>query len=234
MAADSAATDEEVGTKQPTIKVRHIPGQPILYGGSGDVGLLQKINESLAGFRPQGNLKRIRQELKRLVVPELADSRSLHVPYPQRGFNEPPPAILLIAGMADNRPWILEIERDGRDTAYNEDFGYFAAIGSGKPLAQIAFRPHRGATRDLRAGKVLAYRILDDAIDLAAAGLAPPIRLYTLDLAGTVTEVNEAEQLRIAETCELWRSIERDSLGQALAPQPATEPDLEIPLPDET
>ena len=65
--ADSASSDVDAGTKQITeTKIKRIGTTSVIYGGSGDVGLLQKIGEELALFKPPNSLKRIRQEIKRI------------------------------------------------------------------------------------------------------------------------------------------------------------------------
>jgi hypothetical protein len=155
----------------------------MLYGASGDTGLQQKIDDSLATLDPKPRLKNTHREFKRIIVTEQKDAAELHVPYPAIGFNTPPIVVFLFVGVHDGKPWILEIEKDGRDTLYDERLGNFAAIGSGKPWAEAIFRPHLRTERDIELGKVFAYRILDDSINLAAAYLATPIHIFTISLA---------------------------------------------------
>lgn len=48
LSADSASSEQDVGTKQEVSeKIRRVGNLPIVYGGSGDVGLLQKIDEGV-------------------------------------------------------------------------------------------------------------------------------------------------------------------------------------------
>ncbi len=232
IAADSASSDPQSGTKQLFEKIKRIRDLSILYGGSGDVGLLQKIEDNLATYSQKNRLKRIRQEIKRLIIPELKESRDLHVPYPQSGFHEPPQAILLFAGIYEKKPWILEIEKDGRDTIYGQELGNFAAIGSGKPWAQAVFRPHLRTERDLGLGKIFAYRVVEDSINLAAAYLAEPIHMYTISSDGTVKKIEKEELHSIADTCELWRNGERETVGKLLAGKREEESKPEIPTPE--
>ena len=228
--SDSAFSEAEIGTKHPSAKIKQLCDCPILYGASGDVGLAQKVDEALKAYKPKTLLKQIRSGIKSLVVLELKASIEQHVPYPNPSFHLPPAVILLFAGVLDGHPWILEIERDARDTLYDESMGNFAAIGSGKLLAHAFFRPHFGTKRTLRTGKVLAYRVLDDAISIAGAGLALPLHVHTISGGGTVTEIGEAEMTELNNTVNAWREIERDSLGRALSPA-ADEPALAIPTP---
>ena len=231
IAADSATSDTESGTKQPTEKIERIGNHPILYGGSGDVGLLQKLAEALKGLTTKTPLKRIRQDIKKLVVPELKESIALHVPYPRQIFHEPPPATLLLVGVTDRHPWILEIEKDGRDTFYGEDLGNFAAIGSGKSFAQAIFRPHLKTPRDLNLGKTFAYRIIDDSIELSVMGLCHPVNIFTISLDGTIVKIDAGEMEGVKTQCELWRSLEREAVGKILAPK-TVEEQPSIPTPE--
>lgn len=99
-------------------------------------------------------------------------------------------------------------------------------------MAQAIFRTHRGTERDLRLGKVFAYRVVEDAIDLSAAYLARPIHVYTVSLDGTVAELGEDEMRGLELTCQTWRQLERDAVGGLLAPQASREQAPDVPLPE--
>lgn len=235
IAADSATSDPEIGIKQPfSRKIKRIGAMPVLYGGSGDLGLLQKVSQNLEQkLKPCNTLNRLRREIKRLMCEELNESAKLHVPHLQHPiYRNPPDAVLLLVGVLADRPWILEIEKDGRDTMYNEDLGYFAAIGSGKPWAQAIFRPYLTTERTLDLGKVFAYRVVEDSIDFAAGHLAMPVHVCTISLDGTITEVDQTECRAISDTCETWRELERETVGKLLArPTSGQEEELGIPQP---
>lgn len=235
VAADSAATDVEARTKQPIEKVKPIAGQPILYGGSGDVGLLQKVDEELHSLdlKATKTIRQIRHKIGESLYPVYMENSKFHVPFPQFPYNVPPFLVLLFAGMHERRPWILEIERDNRDTLYDGAFGDFLAIGGGKDLAQAIFRPHLHNQRKLLAGMVQAYRVVDDSIALAASGLAGPVRMHTISSDGIVKEVDQENLRGLQDTCEEWRRIERESLGKALSPKSA-ESEPPVPKPHNT
>ncbi len=229
IASESASTDTESGTKQPYIKVRRLKDENILYGGSGDVGLIQKIQESLKNYRHRNNIKNIRQELKIHIIPVLKESNQLHAPYPQSQFYQPPIAIFLFVGIINEHAWILEIERDGRDTLYGEDMGYFHAIGSGKPWAQASFRRYLHEKRKLELGKVLAYRTIYDSIALSAMGLSEPVQIHILKSDCDPEEILEDEIERLKDTCETWKTLETETLGKLLAPSQKETGTTKIP-----
>jgi proteasome beta subunit len=235
MAADSASTDAETGIKQPSEKIFPLAGQRIIYGGSGDVGLFQKLQADISGFSQKATLAETRRALQRKIVPILKHAVEMHVPIREPGFHTPPTATLLFAGLTQEKtPWILEIERDARDTVYGDDLGNFAAIGSGKPLAQAIFRPHLPAERDVDKGKLLAHRVVCDAISLASHSLALPVQMYVLRVGCSAPEkIEEDEMNRLADSCELWRNIERESLDKALAPATGDKAEAKLPEPEE-
>lgn len=232
LAADSASSDPVSGTKQIVNKICRLGELPILYAGSGDVGLLQKINDGLSAFTSQSSMKRIRQQIRRIVIPELKEAQDLHVPYPQQGFDRPPEAVLLFVGIHDKKPWILEIEKDGRDTVYGEELGLFTAIGSGKPWAQAAFSPHLNTERNVELGKVFAYRVVEDSINLAVGFLAKPISLYTITCDGNVLELSDEERMELETTCGTWRGLEQEAVGTLLSKGKGPEKKAEVPTPE--
>ena len=187
-----------------------------MYGGAGHVGLLDKLDEALQSLQTKNTLRKTRQEIRKLTAPEHSESIRHHVPYPAAPNHQPPVGILLFAGVIDRKPFILELEKHNTDTVYDERLGSFAAIGSGKSLAHARFRPHLNTERDLVLGKYFAYRVLDDAIQLAVMGLGYPINIQTVSLDGIVGKVEAAEHEHIQAWCEGWRELEREAVEEML------------------
>lgn len=223
MAADSASTDFAAGIKQlSSSKVNRIGSEPILYGGSGDVGLSQHYVEALSVIRTSSDARAVRDQ----VCTKIGDAIKK---YHQHVFDIPgaarrPTVVALVAGVhkpepraSKPEPWIMEVNDNGGDTLYStEDFGYFAAIGSGARFAHALMRSHLRTKRTVEQAKILAYRALDDAILLSDSGLALPIHIYSLTLDGVVSTMDAEEQAKIVATVELWRDLETESLSRAL------------------
>lgn len=236
VAADSASTDLDGGTKQATTKIHQVGQLPMLVGTSGDIGLIQKVREALvdaaSSLGNKGTLKSLRQELRRFHAAEMKESNNYYVPQPGLPYNAPA-AVLLIIGVLKGEPYVIEIDQTATDTNYDMSMGGFYAIGSGKTIAQALFRPHlfNTETRTLEVGKVLAHRVLSDAIDLASMFLAHPISMYTVSLDGSIRSVDTDELKALESTCSVWRELESDSLKSALRGPTEPVPVAQIPVP---
>ena len=228
LASESASTDVTVFEVDKLCRVRD---QPILYGGSGDVGLLQKLDAAIDGMTIKKSVDKTIAEIKGRVVMVLRESARQHAPYPEAPFDKPPVGILLFGIVQDEHAWIVEFERDGHDTVFGDTYGNFAAIGGGKPFAQIIMRPHVSVERTLEKGCVLASRIIDDAIHLAPSGLGGPIHIQTINVQGNIEELSREQLRALSDTCELVRDAERSAIDSVLAPTLVAADVSEIPSP---
>lgn len=231
--ADSAATDLQIGIKQPVQKIKQCKDCSILYACSGDVGLMQKINELLeANCIHKVTIRKTIQEIKKHVIPIQKQAIVDHVPYPTQQYHAPPSLALLFTGVISSKPWIVEIEPNGNDTFYGDELGNFHAIGSGGAFAQAVFRPYLSITRDLNLGKTLAYRIIDDAIELSAMGLSHPIHIHTISSHdGSIQEIDDDEKYAISDTCDIWRQLQREVVGDLLSTNNLEKKEAELELP---
>lgn len=223
LAADSASS-EDVGTKMPVCKVNRIGELPIIWGGSGNVSVLQKMESRLEHIKMKNRFEATIGEIKGAVCQIQKEALDGHVPYPGRPYETPPAGIALFAAVHDQQPWVFEIERNGEDTVMDDRYGRFAAAGSGKIFAHAIARPYLfHQPRSLRVGQCIAYRVVQDSIALASAGLCEPIEMAWVDRDGHVSSLENNERQAIEHACGVWRSIELESLGRALSPQPAAE-----------
>jgi hypothetical protein len=105
----------------------------------------------------------------------------------------------------------------------------YAAIGSGEifPYFAMASLAHfEVRKRSLAEAKLIAYRILDDAIRVAAHGLGPPIEMVEIvkptkaGEAGKARLLDEAEVKAIGEQVTAWKGLERETLAKLMMPGP--------------
>jgi len=182
MAADSAASFIAEGIKQPTVKI-HKLGSVALWGASGHEGMIQDIEVALTkGKTPESYMKsaqHCRQQLRRALKPVYEEWKIYQVPIPQPPYNQWQTAHLLFIGVWDGKSCIIEVEPN-LAVEQLEDYGH-AAIGSAAQFAQARMYPHRRRFPTLQWGKVIAYRTMREAIDIALYGVAEPIHLWALE-----------------------------------------------------
>lgn len=229
MAADSAATFPE-GIKQPTEKIRRL-GNVMLWGASGHEGMIQDIEVALTqGKTPESYMKsaqHCRKQLRQVLKPVYQAWRDYQVPIPPPPYNQWQTAHLLFVGFLDGKPRIIEIEPN-LAIGQMEDYGHHA-IGSAAQIAQARMYPHRQRNPTLDWGKVIAYRTMKEAIDIAASGVAEPIHLWSIEPPAApgefprISEVTAREKQRVEYGIEEWKAREEDAL--ALPAIPASQID---------
>ncbi len=229
MAADSATTFAE-GIKQPTVKIRPL-GNVMLWGASGHEGMIQDIEVALTqGRNPESYIKsaqHCRKQLCQVLKPVYQAWRDYQVPIPLPSYNQWQGAHLLFIGFLDGKPCIIEVEPN-LAIGQMEDYGHHA-IGSAAQIAQARMYPHRQRCPTLAWGKVIAYRTMKEAIDVAASGVAEPIHLWSIEPPEAtggfprISEVTEREKRRVEYGIEEWIAREEDAL--TLPAIPTSEPD---------
>ena len=128
--------------------------------------------------------------------------------------NQPNPfdSEYLFCGQSNNDGWILEVLWNGKDTEYKERG--FHAIGSGKIFAQVMFSMllhHKVRNCELGQAKVLAYRVVDSAIEVAAAGIGVPVQMWFIKQ-GCAQCMDSSELAQIRDTVGLWKQTEVETL----------------------
>jgi len=195
----------------PSVKIREI-GAFTLWSGSGELGFIQKIEEAIEGFPIElknAGLEQIRPQIIRAIHSIRAESlgrhRALYGKEEGASF-----ADVLFGDYKGQIPRILHIDRDCNDEWLHE-FGY-AATGIGDAFAYTILQNYEPRYISVDAGKVLAFRVIGDAIKIGAFGLGEPIDIWsiTADDKEVVKSgcVNTTEMAAIRDTCAAWRQAE--------------------------
>lgn len=112
IAADGLSMDE-TNIKTSAEKITRISGSPILYGQSGDVGLQQKMDESLTSVKPGTTMKATRRNIKRQTGVVFQESSESWVQYPAPTVQRAPGCQPVVCG--HTRPQALDYaDRDGQ------------------------------------------------------------------------------------------------------------------------
>jgi 20S proteasome alpha/beta subunit len=64
---------------------------------------------------------------------------------------------------------------------------------------------------DIEGGKLVAYRVIKEAIEIGAFGLGEPIDIWVLDkTTGEIKELTREEIMGLDDTLAAWKNIERE------------------------
>jgi hypothetical protein len=137
----------------------------------------------------------------------------------------------MFVGHAQDGPFILVVYMDHIFKDFI-DSGY-AAIGSGEIFPHFALaglKHFKVEQRTLLEAKLIAYRVVDDAIKIAAFGLGEPIGMVEIPNpppgeSATARELTADEIVMLGDKVAEWKAAERETLekfvGVTTAPQSA-------------
>jgi 20S proteasome alpha/beta subunit len=222
LASDGQATSEAAGqpTRQAVRKLFDIGGH-VAWGVAGAVGLQQALEDELRRTTTSApTAEELRRRLAGLVIPVQQRALADWVSHPGA---HPPDLACIFCWWQDGRPWILSIPRTGSDHQFHDRH---AAIGTGDifaDFAMVSVSHLETIALGLEEAKMVAFKAIADAIDVAAVFLGPPIQMYVVDAAGAheipATEVEGA----LADSVDAWKARQRESLGSLAPHAPGTE-----------
>lgn len=199
----------------------------VAWGASGNVGVAQwvealfsnhnELKDSLR-FDNRGPATVKREICEALLGPLNRYYREQVLPLP----NQDPRTAFLFCGWVKDGPVLFEIGQDLVITDHLETG--FAAIGSGDifPYFALASLQHHDPTKcGLARAMLIAYRVVDDAIRVAARGLGPPVQMITIAKGGQAEVRQDIEA--IADGVESWKRIETEALAKHIAGEPGDQ-----------
>jgi len=216
LASDGQATSEAAGqpTRQPGRKLFDIGGR-VAWGAAGSVGLQQTLRRELADLNGHGgDAAGVRRRLASVVVPIQQQALRDFVPHPA---SEPPDLACIFCWCDRDGPRILSIPRTGSDHQFHA--GY-SAIGTGDIFADFSMAAvaHLGtAELGLEQAKMVAYKAIADAIEVAAVYLGPPIQMYVVTGGGARPVPREEIEGGLADSVDAWKARQRETLGPLAA-----------------
>jgi DNA-binding MarR family transcriptional regulator/20S proteasome alpha/beta subunit len=235
LASDGQATTDAAGqpTRQPVRKLFDV-GARVAWGTAGCIGLQQTLADELAARGDElaaEDPARLRRRLAEIVIPIQQRALQDFVPHPGC---LPPDLACIFCWFSHGEGRILSIPRTGSDHQLHHRH---SAVGTGDIFADFAMASVAHLDTmclSLEQAKMVAYKAVADAIDVAAVYLGPPIQMYVVDGRGA-RRVPEAElESGLADSVETWKARQRESLGPLAgadvpvhivgAPTPITSP----------
>jgi hypothetical protein len=223
LASDGQATIGTAGQplKGPIDKI-FSPWQNVAWGSSGHVGVAQHVAHVMeqAFSSPDAFLNDTAWDIRQKLVQCVLNGLTTYLPGVPPGNLQT--GFLFIARGTDRR-CILEI---GAGLLHEDHIerGY-SAIGSGEmfPYVALAGLAHfKVRAHTLHGAKLVAHRVMDDAINVAAQWIGPPIQMIELadaQAAGdpVATRKLADDELKILrDKVEEWKQVESETLASVV------------------
>jgi 20S proteasome alpha/beta subunit len=205
MASDGQVT---TGLVRTTGKKIYRLSEQAVWAASGELALIQRIEERIGTLSTVRPLKHLRDDIG-LIVKQCMDEL-IQLDFRSSFFSQDPdtllklhPADFIFAEFVEE-PVILHVTVDGVPEWVDQ--APFAT-GSGDLFAYALLRKYQGRSLTLKRASVLAYKVMEEAIAVDAYGLGPPIDLWQITQAG-VTNLAEAEVTALAGEARALRDAE--------------------------
>lgn len=234
VASDSQMTFATSGqpVRTPTAKL-HSPWSNIVWGAAGNVGVIQRVEQELAKrhnsrkvFEKKA-IADVRRDLTQAVVHTVREIvKDQYLPVQGLAGVE---GTYFFAGWVPQGPFLIAVEPNLVEMDH-VSVGY-CAIGSGDVFAYAGLAHYNVGARSLHECKLIAYRVLQDAIRVAAFGLGDPIQMFEIAKpppgeSGQTGKIEQAELLALRDKVEEWKMAEAEVLTDLVgAPPPTASPD---------
>lgn len=152
-----------------------------LWSASGEMALIQRVEESFASLQIENPLNKLRDDLAKQIKESVSSLLELDF---RTGFFQTDPDKLLklhpgdfvfVECRGDDRR-ILHITIDGTPEWIETPF----ATGVGGPFAYALLQRYQGVDIDVSEASLLAYRVIEETIEVGAYGLGPPIDVWQI------------------------------------------------------
>jgi len=220
MGSDGQATVGSSGgpIRQPIQKIYSIR-KKFLISGSGHVGIIQRYMEGINKFNRDllrdGLTSDLREKIRKTVFDIMQNEANRHIafhkPLKDAGFphSSMPPFSELLFAYLENKEnkKIWRIGADGSDE-FLEEVGY-GCIGSGDIFAYTFLKNYEVKKLDTEKGKLIAYRVIKEAIKVGAYGLGEPIDIWTITT-NSITRLSNNEIMALDNTYGAWIKMEQE------------------------
>ena len=187
-----------------------------LWGGAGEVALIQRMSEFVDDFPKKDQpLTSIRDALSMAVKEQLQtlltmDFRTQFVKTHDEYLALHPVDFLFVE--FKEKPRILHILSNGTPE-WIED--RFAATGNGDLFAHALLQKYAGTRLTCENAKLLAFKVIEEAIQIGAYGLGPPVTIWTATQDGA-KQISEAELAALEDSARALRQLAVNLLASNL------------------
>jgi len=213
MASDGQITIGEVRT--PGKKIYRLNDRSV-WAAAGELALIQRVQERIGTLPADLALANMRDQIGHMIkqcVTELVqlDFRTQFLPLDQDRLLQLHFADFIFAEFP-KKTEILHVSVQG-SPEWIQDRPF--AAGSGDLFAYALLQKYQGQNLDLKRAAILAYKVIEETIEVGAYGLGPPIDVWQITLEG-VKNLSEAETASLAEAAHALREKEIQLLISSL------------------
>lgn len=209
IASDSQVTSGQVRWQEKKIIQLN---EKCLWSASGELALIQRVEEFIRQFPDKGQpLTNIRDSLSNIV--KQAVTILLQQDFRTQFLQPPNPEILLKLHPGDfmfiewrEKPRILHLLSNGTNEWINNPF----ASGTGGLFAYALLQKYQGHTYNLQKATLLAYKVLEESIEVGSWGLGFPIDIWQIS-EQAIKNLNEDEIAALADASRSLRETEIQS-----------------------
>lgn len=177
------------------------------WGASGEVALIQRVREAIEAVSTNQPLEQLRDQLAN-AIKQCVDAL-LRLDFRTQFFTNNPDALLslhpgdFVFAECRSKPLVLHVTSYGTPEWTQGPF----ATGSGEPFAYALIEKYEGSTLSLEQAGVLACKVIEEAIEVGAYGLGPPIHVWHVTPDG-IDRLDDARVAALADAARMLREEE--------------------------
>lgn len=239
MASDSEATEGADGQTRYDVEKIWTCGE-LLCGYTGTTAVRDRLARAMDDVLPQvmdqkPNRYQLSDVLQQIAGPVLKHVYSNFVPAQPGQTPGVLAGILLVIGRDDDGYWLLELDYNNTASFYT-DAG-FHTVGSGSAAAYVAQALMKGynvASREMKALRLVAYRMVSTCIDSLGGrlGVGGRVHMWSSESGAPFAKIEGEGLEAVRSGVDQWTVAERESLDQVLlggSPQPAVGEAVALP-----
>jgi 20S proteasome, alpha and beta subunits len=219
MASDGQATINSTGgpVRAPIQKIFKINNH-VLFGASGNVGTIQRSLAVVEALSPKlerewnyGLMEEVRKTLFEVYKNEIDRHRAFYKGTPYENIHNAPISDVLLCSLTQKQKMLWHIAPDCSDELL-QDMGY-ACTGSGDVFAYTLLKNFNIKSNNIAEGKLIAYRVIKEAIKIGAYGLGEPIDIWVIQHKNgkiVIEQLNQEEIIALGDSHLTWRTMERE------------------------
>jgi len=218
MASDGQATGGSTGgpIRIPIQKIFKI-NEHVLFGAAGSVGIIQRSRDVIRFFSAKLEdewsyelMGEIKKALFGIYKNEIDRHRAFYRGTPQEDIRNAPVADVLLCNFStkgdENQKVIWHIAHDCSSEMLDE-IGY-GCSGSGDVFAHTLLKNYSVKELTVEKGKLVAYRVIKEAIEIGAYGLGEPIDIWIITKEGC-KRLSQEELMGLEDAYNVWKEMER-------------------------